>query len=241
MLSSNKTSLKIFVPFINEPMVDRFFRKNPHLVGIELALVDNRERNAGLPTLYNEAIEEHIYQDMWLFFVHEDFEILGPFYNLSNLTRNAVYGTFGVRLKGHDPVGIGRHICSRKDGSKPVEVGEIVEHPTWVDTIDCQSILLHTSLLRNLKRLRFDEKLSFDLYCEEFCLNAQENFGIPVLIMPLVFQHYSHGKITERYHQGLEHLARRYPNSAMPGTCSFLGGRASDLAAHFTYDIEANR
>lgn len=222
-------------------MVDRFFRKNLHLKGTEVALIDNRERNAGLPLLYNEAIQEHLYKDMWLFFVHEDFELRGPFYNLDNLAPNAVYGTFGIRMEGHYPVGIGKHTCSRKDGSKPIEVGEFIEQPTRVETIDCQSILLHTTLLRKLKKLRFDEELSFDLYCEEFCLNAQENFGIPVLIIPLAFQHYSYGKVTERYHRGLEHLARQYPSTAMPGSCSFLGGRASDLAAHFTYDIEANR
>ena len=240
-MSNDGNRLRVFVPFINETMAGNFFRHNPRLDGIDVDLIDNRVRGAGLPELYNEVIEAHLGEDCWLFFVHEDFEIQGPLFDLASLSRDVVHGTFGVRMRGHVPVAIGRHVCSQKDGSKPVKVGEEIEEPTWVDTIDCQSILLHTSLLRRHEDLRFDEMLTFDLYCEEFCLNAQVNFGIPVLIAPLRFQHYSHGRITDRYHRGLDHLARRYPNCAMPGTCSFIGGRAADLGVHFKYDIEANR
>lgn len=240
-MSQASTPPKFFVPYINEDMVERFFRRNKHLAGIEVDLIDNRDRGAGLPLLYNEIIETHLDKDQWLFFVHEDFEVLSALPDISGLSPDAVYGTFGVRLEGHTPVAYGRHTCSRKDGTHPDQVGLEISRPTWVDTIDCMAILLHTSLLRRLPGLRFDEMLSFDLYCEEFCLNAQENHGLPVLVMPLHFQHYSPGKITSRYHRGLEHLAKCYPDSALPGSCSFIGGRAADLEANFTYNIEANR
>lgn len=233
-------AIRIFVPFINEAMVERFFRKNPYLDGVDVSLIDNRGVNSGISEIYNSVIASSLDQDLWLLFVHEDFEIRGPLFDLTDLPRNAVYGTFGVRMSGHSPIGVGRHTCSRKDGSEAVKLGAKIETPTWVDTLDCMAIMLHTSMLRKHPGLRFDQNLSFDLYCEEFCLNAQENFGIPVMVLPLAFQHYSHGKITERYFRGLEHLARRYPDSAMPGSCSFVGGQAERLAANFTYLIKAN-
>ncbi len=233
--------VKLFVPYINPEMAERFFPQNPHLAGGEMRLIDNRERGAGLPAIYNEIISEHLDRDCWLFFLHEDLEFRAPLPDLSELSPQAVYGTLGIRMEGHKPQTIGCHTCSHKDGSGARQIGREIAAPTWVDTLDCQSILLHTSLLRTRPGLRFDEALSFDLYAEELCLNAQENHGVPVIVLPMVFQHYSYGRISERYMQGLDHLAARYPDSAMPGTCTFVGGQAARLAARFTYDNKALR
>lgn len=238
---SGKPGLKLFVPFINAEMAERFFLHNPHVAGEDVTLIDNRSRGAGLPELYNEVIADHLDRDLWLFFLHEDFEFRAPLPDLSGRSAEAVYGSFGARMVGHRPEMFGRHILSGKDGSRARETGHAISQPTWVDTLDCQSILLHTAMLRARPGLRFDEALSFDLYCEEFCLNAQENHGLPVIVLPMAFQHYSFGRITERYHRGLEHLAARYPESGLPGTCTFVGGRAGELARRFTYDNRALR
>jgi hypothetical protein len=240
MASPHYAGLKVFVPFINEEMVRRFFLENPHMRDVEAHLLDNRVRAAGLPELYNEIIQRYVNEDCWLFFVHEDFEVKGPLFDLAALPKYCVYGTFGVRLDGHTPVGVGRHICSAKDGTSAQPVGVPITERTSVDTLDCQSVLLHTAMLRHYPRLRFDEELTFDLYAEDLGLNAQYNFGIPAMVVPLQFQHYSMGRVTERYWRGLRHLARKYPTVGVPGPCSFIGGRSAELEALYTYDIPAN-
>lgn len=238
--STTHNPLSIFVPYVNREMADQFFTANSNLSEFDIHLIDNRERAAGLPLIYNEIIGRHIEEDRWLFFVHEDFEVKGAFIDTSHLAINGVYGTFGIRLMRNAPVPYGRHICSNKDGSRRVEVGMGISRPTWVETLDCQSVLLHTRMLRANPFLRFDEALTFDLYAEEFCLNAQENHGIPILVVPMAYQHYSHGRVTERYWRGIAHLATKYPDAAYPAACSFIGGRAADLEKHFIYDNTAN-
>ena len=232
--------IKLVTVFITPEMYNRFFISNPNVNCYDLIGIDNRQLNRGLPVIYNETIENHINDDCWLFFVHEDFEIKCDLATVDGLDRRNVYGTFGANLEHDVSVGYGKHICSKKDGSGPLDVGNVVLDTVKVQTLDCQSILVHTSLLANHALLRFDENLTFDLYAEDFSINAQERHGIDVKIFPLRFQHYSYGKVTERYHAGLRYLAEKYPSVAVAGSCSFIGGKAHELEKKFTYDIPAN-
>jgi len=231
--------IKLVTVFITPEMYSRFFTSNANVNYYDLVGIDNRQLNRGLPIIYNEVIENHINADCWLFFVHEDFEIKCDLAIVDSLDRRSVYGTFGVNLEHDVPVGYGKHICSKKDGSGPLDVGNEILGAVNVQTLDCQSILIHTSLLANHAFLRFDENLSFDLYAEDFSINAQEH-GIDVKVFPLKFRHYSYGKVTERYHAGLRYLAGKYPSVAVAGGCSFIGGRANELEKKFTYNIPAN-
>lgn len=232
--------VKLVTVFINPEMYDRFFTSNSNVNCYELLGIDNRPFNHGLPKIYNEIIEKYKNDDCWLFFVHEDFEIKSGLAVVDKLDHGVVYGTFGVNLVNNAPVPYGRHICSNKDGSCAVEAGNEVTDTVKVQTLDCQSVLIHTSLLTKYPLLRFDEKLTFDLYAEDFCINAQEQHGVDVRVFPLRFQHYSHGKLTERYHAGLQYLAEKYPAVAVAGSCSFIGGKAAELEKFFKYNIRAN-
>lgn len=232
--------LKVVTVYINPTMYHRFFTDNPQVNGYALIGIDNRPANQGLPTLYNEVIAHHLDQPCWLLFVHEDFEIKSGIEIVGQLDRDCIYGTFGVTLEHHVPVAYGRHTCSEKDGSSAVQVGMPVDHPKTVQTLDCQSILVHTSLLARHPQLRFDEALSFDLFAEEFCIQARTRYDIDAKVFPLAFQHYSHGNLTEGYHEGLRYLAEKYPDEAVAGSCSFIGGRAHELEQHFQYDVRAD-
>lgn len=235
-----QSKIKIVSVYINEIMFYNFFILNSNLLRYDIISIDNRLNNFGLSKIYNDLIKDNINQDAWLFFVHEDFEIKGSLEHIYDLEKNAIYGTFGVSMEqGGPPVAFGRHTCSNKDGTNAVEAGLPITSPQSVQTIDCQSILIHTSLLRQHDSLRFDENLSFDLYAEELCLNASCLLDIPIYVFPLDFQHYSHGKITERYHKGLSYLEAKYPNHALPGSCSFVGGKYAELEKIFKYDIQA--
>lgn len=233
-------TVKLITVFITPEMYHRFFTSNTHVNYYNLIGIDNRQLNRGLPTIYNEIIDNHINEDCWLFFVHEDFEIKCDLAIADDLDHESIYGTFGVNFEHDTPVGYGKHICSQKDGSGPLDVGLEVLDAVKVQSLDCQSILVHTSLLAKYPLLRFDENLTFDLYAEDFSINAQEKYGIDVKVFPLKFQHYSHGKVTERYHAGLRYLAEKYPSVAVAGSCSFIGGRAHELEQKYTYDIPAN-
>lgn len=234
-------NIRVFVVHINENMYRCFFNLNSNLLDVAVNGIDNRRSNKGLPVLYNQAINESLDQDSWLFFVHEDFEINSNLSVIGSLERDCVYGTFGVRMVGDAPVGVGAHTVSHKDGRGSETVGVAISTCQEVETLDCQSILIHTSLLRKYPELRFDENLTFDLYAEDFCIMAKQILGLKVMVFPLDFQHYSFGKVGERYHRGLAYLAKKYPDCGVPGSCSFIGGKAAQLEEKFKYDIEANR
>lgn len=238
---TDRPDVRIVSVYIRPEMYAQFFTNNPVVQPYHLIGIDNQADNLGLPARYNQAIAEHLDQNCWLFFVHEDFEIKGGLEGIAALDPGCVYGTFGIDLVNGAPVPYGRHTCSDKDGGNAVEVGVALKQPHTVQTLDCQSVLVHSTLLARHPGLRFDENLTFDLYAEDFAMLAREREGIEVCVFPLTFQHYSHGKITERYHSGLKYLAEKYPESAVPGSCSFIGGRAHELERHFTYAIRANQ
>lgn len=235
-----KSKINVITVYINEIMFYNFFILNSNLMRYNIISIDNRQINNGLPNLYNKVIKDKINDNAWLFFVHEDFEIKSSLECIHDLDENAIYGTFGVSMEQSGyPIAFGRHTCSNKDGTNAVEAGMPIASIQSVQTIDCQSILIHTSLLRRHNSLRFDENLSFDLYAEDLCLNASCMLNIPIYVFPLDFQHYSHGKITDRYHKGLSYLKTKYPNHALPGTCSFVGGNSAELEKVFKYNIQA--
>jgi hypothetical protein len=231
--------LKVITVVVNPAMYERFFLENSQVNGYDLVSIDNRPLNRGLPVIYNELIARYLDDDCWLLFVHEDYEIKGGLSVIECLDKGHVYGTFGLNFENNSPAPYGRHICSNKDGTRAVEVGHVVTEPVAVQTLDCQSVLVHTSLLRNNPKLRFDEQLTFDLYAEDFCINAKFNLGITAKVFPLTFQHYSHGKLTERYHSGIRYLAQKYPNVAVAGSCSFIGGKSAELEKYFVYGVGA--
>lgn len=229
--------LKIITVVINTEMYEKFFLKNLVVNGCDLVSIDNRQLNRGLPVIYNELIARYLDQNCWLLFVHEDFEIKDGLSVIDNLDQGYVYGTFGLNLENNSPIAYGHHVCSNKDGSRAVEVGHVVSEPVTVQTLDCQSILVHTNLLQANPKLRFDEYLTFDLYAEDFCINAKYNLNINSKVFPLKFQHYSHGNLTDRYRSGLGYLAQKYPDVAVAGSCSFIGGRSADLEKYFVYGV----
>lgn len=192
-------------------MYNKCIAENPCCAGCTLVPLDNRTENLGVSQRYNQFIDS-LEGDGWVVFCHEDWRPLEPLAaRLQGLDPKALYGPIGAIMEvcpNADFIHITGSIQQcRKDGLRLRR-----NRGTWkkpeADTFDCQCVIAHSSLLRQ-KGLRFDEKLPFDLYAEDFCSSACLK-GVPSRILSVKCRHYSGGKLSERFWQGLEYLREKY-------------------------------
>lgn len=215
-------------------MYDTCIRGNPHCADCELVPLDNRVRNAGIGVCYNRFLDSRpADEESWYVFCHEDFELketLGP--RLESLDRNCLWGPIGAATEVkfgfyHKWVLRGSVEECRKDGSDRRRVGSVVDEGSFVETFDCQCVIVHSSLVRR-HRLRFDENLTFDLYAEDFCIAAKELAGILSRILPLKACHWSCGSVQPRYYVQESYLNTKWKGCCYTGTSSWtLGGNPS--------------
>jgi len=212
-------------------MYNRCVAHNSHANMHTLHAIDNRSQNDHISILYNQFLDAYDYtKPAWLMFCHEDFELkqdVSPLLEL--LDKTVLYGPIGaktsIRYFGMYYVWqlLGQITESNKDGSNPRLIGKPVPAGTPIETFDCQCLLVHSDLIKQTG-LRFDDHLSFDLYVEDFCIQAKESFNIPSLILPFISQHWSSGKVNTRYYQQVRYLNAKYPTCCYTGTSSYSIG-----------------
>jgi len=193
----------------DEAMYEKCIGSNPYCRDAEKVILDNRTENLPIPERYNRFLDSFT-GDGWVVFCHEDWMPLEPL-ELEHLDRNCLWGPIGAILEvceHTDFIHISGEIQQcRKDGRMLRR-----NKGTWkdgrTDTFDCQCIIVHSSLLRE-KELRFDNRLLFDLYAEDFCAQAWQK-GVPSRIFPVKCRHYSGGTIGERFWKGLSYLREKY-------------------------------
>ena len=160
-------------------MYERCVLKNPYYGDAELVMIDNRVENRTITRNYNEFLDS-IDDDRWIVLCHEDWELKENLQNvLKNLDKNKLYGPIGAFIEEKKNVDVlvmkgGVHQSSKDGGRTIVIRGK--EPEGRVDTFDCQCLIFHSSLSRQ-HSLRFDENLRFDMYVEDFCVNAYEKSG----------------------------------------------------------------
>lgn len=155
-------------------------------------------QNGGLPTVFNRVIKEHLNDDAWFIFCHQDFifkeDILS---RLKELDINTIYGPIGVRPG--DNRFFGRII--QTDNSPK---GTPLAKPTLVQTLDEMCIVAHSSAFK--ESLTFDEKFKFHFYGADLCMNAYVT-GFDVCALQLNCQHKSRtlggDKTSESYLEAL--------------------------------------
>lgn len=203
----------------------RLVVENPALVGAKFVTLDNRERNLPIPVQYNRFLDNFDFSHpAWLVFCHEDFEIREPLAPLlKHLSSDSLYGPIGATCRDavlkRNSI-IGRIDECRREGGETWEVGKAVPAMTLVETFDCCCLIAHSSLIREL---RFDPKLEFDLYVEDFCANAKVQHGIVSRILPFAAVHHSGSHPTARLYRHLEYLRRKYPHDLFHATCVDFG------------------
>lgn len=218
-------------------MYNRCISNNLFCSGCGIRMLDNRERNVGVPALYNGTLDSFDYSyPRWLVFCHEDFMPKELLRNaLGKAREDRIYGTIGGVLLPKKTWLLGglwrgevrgMIVESEKDGTGARCQGVDSPLDTIVETIDCQCLIVHSSLVQKYG-LRFDERLSFDLYTEDFCLGAYLKHGIKTAIFPLKCQHFSRGTVLPRFFEQKAYLDRKYPKAEAFGCVGYTigGGR----------------
>jgi len=216
-------------------MYDTCVRHNPFVNHHTLCPLDNTSENKGVPFRYNQFLDAYDFsRPSWLVFCHEDVEFLqavGPL--LASLDRHALYGPIGARTDIRWGLLyqwrlVGQIVESNKDGSNARTVGRPVPTGTPVETFDCQCVIVHSDTVQRTG-LRFDERLTFDLYVEDFCITAKERHGIPSRILAVACRHWSGGAVGERYYHQEAYLNKKYAHGCYTGTSSYSIGRPCAL------------
>ena len=176
---------------------------------------------------------------------------------LKYLDKGAVYGTIGsianfINGKVYTEL-VGMCYERRRDGSDFRILGNYAKTLELADTFDCQVIIIHSSLIQKYN-LRFDENLKWDLYVEDFCINAKTKYGIKSYIIPFYACHWSGYHITPpSYYESLTYINKKYPDKIASGTVSLIGGKNLPLASEkdilfyklrngkFLYNVRTNK
>lgn len=190
---------------------ERYVGSNKNLRRHPVVRYDNTVENVPVPVRYNEFIDTAM-EDGWVAFIHHDFEFdVDPLPVLKKLPQDAIYGVVGARLTRK-----GKYTFIGAPGRKGVprwERGEIMrvdaggfvkcstqlvrsgefgvrpKRPLTVSTLDCCCLIVHSSLIRK-HGLRFDERLAWHMYAEDFSLGARSAHGIETYVVPIESGHY---------------------------------------------------
>ena len=217
----------------NFDFYDKWIRNNPFSSKYTLIPLDNTVNNKPIPTRYNEFLDNYKYDDdSWLVFCHCDWELLEDLDTaLAGLSPESLYGPVGTAVSYYGDKnwrkGVGYFYEEKRDGTKKRVVGEKVEKPTLADTFDCMCLIVPASLIKK-HHLRFDEKLSWHLYVEDFCISAKLKYNIPSYVIDIKSCHYSSagfGFIPKGYFESLKYINNKYPDNLFAGTISLIGGK----------------
>ena len=215
MVDGNDCSGCVFVAVVRDhDMYARLVKGNPNNAGGEFVAFDNLAENLSVTARYNSFLESWDYsREAWFVFVHEDYEFLEPVGPLlAKADQKSIYGTCGARSTrpGDDIVWA---LNSNRDGADLGLYGRPFCGQPTVLTSDCNCLIVHSTLVREFG-LRFDEKLTFDLYAEDFEIAAFERFGIPTKILDVANHHYSFGNIAPRFFVQRRYLMDKYRDAS---------------------------
>lgn len=222
-------------------MYKRCVGENPNMDALEKIVFDNNEENKYISVRYNEFLDDlDPDRDCWIVFCHEDWRADENMSSvLEKLDPHYIYGPIGLflqrRLLCDYFITVGTIKQCDKSGKDYV-----IYNPKLlsgrVDTLDCQCMIVHASLIRK-HSLRFDENLPFDMYVEDFCAFAHEKYGIETNVCPIECTHFSHGNLSDNFYRALAYVNDKFRGSykryiSTVGYRSTFGG--SDRSVHHT-------
>jgi hypothetical protein len=179
-----------FVVVYNIPRIFRSCFASSLHVSSENVTAYHNVNNESLPKFYNKTIQEHLQENVWFVFCHQDFILKEDLVSrLEGKDVETIYGPIGIR-----PGESGFSGMIVQTNGTPI--GRQLEEDTPVQTLDEMCLIAHSEVFR--QGLSFDERFRFHFYGADFCMQAY-TFGFDVLAMQLKCQHKSrtiHGDIT---------------------------------------------
>ena len=198
----------------NFEMYNRLVKNNPFNKGAKFIAFDNNKENLGISARYNSFLDSYDYsKEAWFVFCHEDWEVKEDLASrIKGLAKDCLYGPIGAPFAKNilwNSSAQGQIEESQKDGTELKTAGQYNDTLPVVGTFDCQCLIVHSSLIQK-HHLRFDENLCFDLYVEDFCINARENYGVSSRVLQLKCHHWSKGRLSERFYEKLSYLKEKH-------------------------------
>ena len=245
-LLSNLTKLNekiCMISVVNDyHMYDKYVRNNPFVKNqnnIECFDYDNRNENLPISVRYNQFLNSYDFsKPAWFVFCHTDWELQDDInLKLTNLSKDCIYGAAGSYI-----VNLPDKIFKQNTGSfmettrdnNSVRISIQDEEVCRVDSLDSMVMIVHSSLVEKYN-LKFDENLYWDLYVEDFCLNAFKNHNIQAYTFSFENTHHSDAgfkALPVSYYKSLNYLKNKYPDDIFAGTCSYIGGKKQPIAAY---------
>ncbi len=229
-----------FISVVNDyNLYDKYVKNNKYVNMIEnvkLIDFDNTITNKYISLRYNEFLNSYDYsKEAWFIFCHSDWELNTDITSLlSGFDKNKIYGPIGcqgdfdITVKGkYSRIYKGECMEISRDGSQQRKTSFCSFKDPLVDTLDCQAMLVHSSLI-NKYNLRFDENLKWDLYIEDFCINSYLKYNIETNVIKIKCCHHSDAGFRippDSYYEMLEYMKEKYPDKIFAGTCSAIGGK----------------
>lgn len=221
----------VFSVVRNIDVYRRCIQGNSFFAGCRLVFADNRMDNCDIPIRHNRFLDSLDYGvPPWIVFCHEDFDLQEELQRvLSRMPKDSICGPCGAsRRKYLNSVcrweTVGQIQETFDCGTRVRTIGNCRPDGYGVDCLDCMCLVVHSDLVRKFG-LRFDENLSFDLYAEDFSINAFLKYGVKTRLLNMRCVHRSRRKeITESYFRSLGYLNAKYPDHCFCGTCSYIGG-----------------
>jgi SAM-dependent methyltransferase len=173
--------VRFAVVYNNSEVLKNAFASSPY-VSPEKTVSYNNVTNEPLPKFYNKTVQEHLNEDVWFVFCHQDFVILEDLsLHLKDKDTQSVYGPIGVRLSVD-------HFLGEIIQTNNQPIGTRLLKDEVVQSLDAQCLIAHASVFR--QGLRFDEEFAFHFYDADFCMKAY-TLGFDVYATQINCQHKS--------------------------------------------------
>ena len=219
----------------NDDYYNKYILENPYLKNrknIHFIKIENTIKNKPIPLLYNDFLTNNKENDCWFIFCHQDWELKDDIeLILQKLDKNKIYGPIGGKSEVIDgkiySYTVGYTIDKSRDNKAQKISGNINHKILQTDTLDCMAMFVHSDIV-NKHNLKFDESLNWDLYIEDFCINANLNHKIFSQAVVVNNCHHSNAafkNLPDTYIKAKEYLAKKYPNHFFGGSCGLIGGK----------------
>jgi len=173
--------VRFVVVYNNSEVLKNAFASSPY-VSPEKTYAYNNVINEPLPKFYNKTVQEHLNEDVWFVFCHQDFVLLEDLsLRLKDKDTESVYGPIGVRFSVD-------HFLGQIIQTNNQPIGTPILKDEVVQALDAQCLIAHASVFR--QGLWFDEKFAFHFYEADFCMKAY-SLGFDVYVTQISCQHKS--------------------------------------------------